>query len=968
MPDFLLKLYIERTPEKHLAYSYIPRIRDHRLATSLVLQYMEYWELDTCINLLKMCVSHLERGDESYETIAKSTRVTLLHMLLYDQILRSAIGHTFESWTELHDFSKLSPNKLIEDLLIGNEFSLAHKAALLFSSRDLEEDEEDIDNSNGVIDLVLHVQQQQILHLLKQMDNVSNFTNIGSSQRDEDSSDNISTIRTEILEILASLKENAVPVCEFLLDHPDLSYHRKLFVCHFATSVLRNDLPRHQLNDYTLRQKGMRVLCLLSSNYQRQFEHLICHPRLIIENLLMYQEVKLMETIFKDAPEMRDDDLLVQYGKKALALNASTQQQTQDTYETSNNASLPVDQTLVLTGDTQKDDQLRSTHRYPQAPSMLLAKSILDLCKEPRRAGQCMLNLCDDLSRTKAIPKHAAMVLIDQVNHYAKFCFLRDPEGHMHLPLCDHVFARSDLLKQIVNIAPDIEVSLSDLGVQSKARQIRDQLVQADHMELALKLSTQCQIETDPVWIEWGMSLLRIGCYPEARDKFRYCGGAPMQSTQKQLLLNRILVILEGTLPLRQIVQSLQGHKITDTASWDVSSSTETNLQYQTQRSGERIDHIRSSISLTMDHMDARRMKEAKYYIRLYGNDQTYVTFMARHGRIESAIQLIIERRLPPSFFVETVVTFCHNHGLLNQMQRVIKKIDPQLEKSLNYLMATCRYLSDLHAYTHLYHFQMFMRDELRAGLTCIRLFLKSCQGDTLESKINHLESAKRHFTAGMVQSQRGEIKGKPVLQPEEISKYLKTVSLQIEVSRTLHTSASREEQELSLFDTFKKKCDIIEALLNLSATTGSNANFDLAYKIMNEYHLPAIKLYMRTLSRLARKKQTTQINELLKNVKNTMVSDFDWDSMINVVIGILVNEVKDVKLGDRYIQHLRDDSKKVRACLLCQKYKAAYLIAVKSRNIEDIRFIAQYCSKVDNRNARTVLEHCTKFLATNKL
>jgi hypothetical protein len=59
-------------------------------------------------------------------------------------------------------------------------------------------------------------------------------------------------------------------------------------------------------------------MCIIPKHIQDKFEHLILFPHLIVENLLMEQEISLVSAILNSVPEMQDDNMLLQYGKKAL--------------------------------------------------------------------------------------------------------------------------------------------------------------------------------------------------------------------------------------------------------------------------------------------------------------------------------------------------------------------------------------------------------------------------------------------------------------------------------------------------------------------------------------------------------------------------------------------------------------------------------------------------------------------------
>ena len=97
------------------------------------------------------------------------------------------------------------------------------------------------------------------------------------------------------------------------------------------------------------------------------------------------------------------------------------------------------------------------------------------------------------------------------------------------------------------------------------------------------------------------------------------------------------------------------------------------------------------------------------------------------------------------------------------------------------------------------------MKDEARAGLTCIKLFLNS---NDIEVRLGFLESAKKHFMSTMIYyqnfgSDQESKHSKPVLDEGDIAKHLKTVSLQIEVTKAF----GFQNKSHSLFDSWKKKC-----------------------------------------------------------------------------------------------------------------------------------------------------------------
>lgn len=114
------------------------------------------------------------------------------------------------------------------------------------------------------------------------------------------------------------------------------------------------------------------------------------------------------------------------------------------------------------------------------------------------------------------------------------------------------------IYKDVKNQNPQYlhEITIGDLSSQNKARQLRDQLLSEDQMELALNVATRCQIESEPVWTQWGLALLSMGKYTAAREKFKYCNS--LSGQQKTNLLTQILHVLEGGPTTSQIAKKMK--------------------------------------------------------------------------------------------------------------------------------------------------------------------------------------------------------------------------------------------------------------------------------------------------------------------------------------------------------------------------------------------------------------------------
>lgn len=60
--------------------------------------------------------------------------------------------------------------------------------------------------------------------------------------------------------------------------------------------------------------------------------------------------------------------------------------------------------------------------------------------------------------------------------------------------------------------------------------------------------------------------------------------------------------------------------------------------------------------------------------------------------------------------------------------------------------------------------------------------------------------------------------------------------------------------------------------------------NFDLGFKIVQEFHLPMARIYNNALLKLAQSKQTKYVNELLKSIK-PFLNDDEWDPILSAIV-----------------------------------------------------------------------------------
>eukprot|EP01087_Luapelamoeba_hula_P024804 TRINITY_DN9571_c0_g1_i1.p1 TRINITY_DN9571_c0_g1~~TRINITY_DN9571_c0_g1_i1.p1 ORF type:complete len:900 (+),score=149.53 TRINITY_DN9571_c0_g1_i1:278-2701(+) len=780
-------------------------------------------------------------------------------------------------------------------------------------------------------------------------------------------------------EVLSSLPKNEVFALVNLLLNKLRPYSVRLFLVQYLLINHLDDLPASTIAILSTKELGLKMIQQLGSEYQLTYQPLVDHPALMVESLIMNEHIHQIALLFRDLPTLRDDRVLTHYAKKALMFPERRKMSTGAPPIPTSGVTRDSFGNMVwlLTGDADNDNAKRQAHRYVSAPSINLAKSLLDLLSDPRAAGDTCLAICDTLS-TSLDPSGSdtnlhSINLIQQLLLYAKLQFLRSSHESGGVSLCDTILSHVELLQSLIISKCDLGgVSLSHFSDPQKARLLRDKLIAEDRMKLAIDVSTKCGIESEPAWAAWGMALLEMGRYNDAKEKLKYClvmpheqsrgSAGPGAVSDNATLLQRIVKVLEsGTALESRDLRALHAQLLTSPPSTKSSKFME--LFGNTTPKKEPL--LRNDEEANLDSV---RFMQCVYYLRRYGTPRMLISFWTRHGLLSDAVSYILTNELPSSVFIEEVVMHCISHGKINQLKQAIRTTDPGLTGAMDHLLALCKYLNGLGAYTVLLDIQLFMGDFVRAGLTCIKLFHETSD---VSGKVRHLEEAKAHFQEALAHfhNPRGGEKGAPAMKAGEsgftqndISRYINDANLQIEATKYLQALMSKRGAPpgvasclgLSLFAAQKQKAELAEQLCALF-------NFELAFRIMQEYRLPPTPIYVNAMTRIAQQRQTAKVLDLLKAIKG-MINDSEWDEVVMAAIRVFGEQHKDFKTAESLVAKLVSVQNKVTGYILSNKLKSAYLLAVKAADIALVEQILQEAKRVNDKG---VYDLCAKYLAS---
>merc|ERR1711871_505155 len=334
---------------------------------------------------------------------------------------------------------------------------------------------------------------------------------------------------------------------------------------------------------------------------------------------------------------------------------------------------------------------------------------------------------------------------------------------------CDKYMSCFTLLRTLHMLdIDDVKVKLTDLSDPSKMRAVRDVLLnpRIDRIHLALQVCRTCSIEEDPVYSAWGLALVRVGLYEDARKKFAQSlgkssgenrkddGGFGNQNDAKttssetvKQVVRQIVNMIKANSKGMGIAELRRRHKV---LSIEVMArkvwNANLNIRYDNMPKSQKNDATLLPLEL---------QQECLYYLETYsmpnGDSQELVAFYVSQDMIKEACKVVVSQHLSTKVFVDIVVTACIENDRAIELQNVLGSIDSSLNLVRHYLIGMCNWLSLHQKHLILKDVQVFMKDHIGAAFTCERLFHKATGFD---EQMGNLRQVKEHFAAALSQGE----------------------------------------------------------------------------------------------------------------------------------------------------------------------------------------------------------------------
>ncbi|KAL1300935.1 hypothetical protein HN51_045559 [Arachis hypogaea] len=761
--DQLLQLLIERSEEIHSnsaqhhgyggsnlwsnSWQYCLRLKDKPLAARLALRYVHTWELDAALDVLTMCCCHLPQNDPVRQEILQMKQA----LQRYSHILNADDHYT--SWQEVEADCKEDPEGLALRLAgkgaVSAALEVAESAGL---SNDLRRELQgrqlvklltaDPLNGGGPAEASRFLSSLRdtddalpvamgAMQLLPNLRSKQLLVHFFLKRREGNLSDvEISRLNSWALglRVLAVLPVPWQQRCSSLHEHPHLILEVLLMRKQLQSAALiLKEFPSLRDNNVITTYSAKAIAVSISSPPR---EHRIsvlgsrpkqkarpgAPPKMSFTSSLsnLQKEARRAfswapkNTVDKSAPKdvyrKRKSSGLSPSDRVAWEAMTGIQEDRISSFSTEGQERLPsvsIADEWMLTGDLVKDESIRSSHRYENAPDITLFKALLALCSDESVSAKIALDLCinqmKNVLNSHQLPENASMETIGRAYHatetfvqgllYAKSLlrkltggidFSSNPERNRDtdetssdagsssvgsqatdelseiLSQADVWLGRAELLQSL--LGSGIAASLDDIADAESSAHLRDRLVVEERYSMAVYTCRKCKIDVFPVWNAWGHALIRMEHYGQARVKFKQA--LQLHKGDPGPVILEIINTIEGGPPVDvSAVRSMYEHlaKSAPTILDDsLSADSYLNILYMPSTFPRSERSRRSQISTNNNNnsvysrdfedgprsnLDNVRYTECVNYLQDYARPNL-LGFMFRHGHYHDACSL----------------------------------------------------------------------------------------------------------------------------------------------------------------------------------------------------------------------------------------------------------------------------------------------------------------------------------------
>ncbi|XP_011502694.1 PREDICTED: zinc finger FYVE domain-containing protein 26 [Ceratosolen solmsi marchali] len=703
-----------------------------------------------------------------------------------------------------------------------------------------------------------------------------------------------------------------------------------------------------------------------------------------------------------------------------------------------------------LTTDESHNQTVREEFSFEYAPNISLCLAILNLHSDHKAYASFLLDRCDEMKRLlqpvtggRVNPEIDHALIIKMIRSLLVAVKVKCAKLGLNAGLahCDRFLSQVDLIATLVQSDCLALIPSDDSLDEHALRKLRDLLTEKEQWTLALDVSTKSGLDTQGVWAAWGKACLKVGYLDRARTKFSHClekvlyenfddwvllsypdtdcvgkSHEDLLEIQKQ----RKLEIIKNDSPNRKR-QPVRNRPIKDPPLLlEILQILENQSQLNSDQSlstPQLKSNVAQEILITLNSLKTISQgqcsfvrnwnshsiyyEENLYYLLTYGSFNSILEFFVKHEEFNKCLTFILENNIEPELFFNSVYLRCLNMGNIAKLFAALKADDASLLTWKKYLVYTCHSLDKKQLLNTLYHLQLFMKDFIRAAMTCIRFYKNDARNYIdLSFKSHFLIDAQKHLETELNVENLSKKRRKSAcsslsnshngltmeMEPSEIDKHMNTISRQLEIVKFLgnaeregrftgpylkhlldmDTEMINSEELPTLFGNHQQKTRL--AVLAILCGRDAEEGFGIAFRIMQDYNLRPQKLYSLAGHVLAIEKKIGSIEQLIKCCRSSGAPDSQAisDQVLAHCVKLLLHNHQTVCNSDfkdhidSLIRLIHDVELKISSYIESKQLKAAYLLAVKYQRTQDIKKILKEADRLGQNAIRSI---CTKWL-----
>jgi len=426
---------------------------------------------------------------------------------------------------------------------------------------------------------------------------------------------------------------------------------------------------------------------------------------------------------------------------------------------------------------------------------------------------------------------------------------------------CDRFLSQVDLIATLVQSDCVTLIPMDDLD-EHTLRKLRDLLTEKERWTLALDVSTKAGLDTQGVWAAWGKACLKVGHLEQAKEKFQHCLDkithedlddwvmlfypkeliespkkeltVKMQSTQKENEISdeEKQACKTGHLrrneyfkcrPLKDPPLLTEILQILDTLSIHRSRTQHPSPQSKSDTAQEILQTLNSLKAVSQNQFNVKYVipanqtvyyQESLYYLLAYGSYTSILQFFLRHKEFDKCLVYILDNNIERDLFLNGVYLYCLKNGHVEKLHNAMRTKDPTLITWRKYLISVCHFMERKQYWHILYQIQLFMRDYVRASITCIRFYTNEANTySDLHNRAHLLQDAQKHLelelqTESLTKRRKNinfDHSGQNTLmmEPSEIDRHINTICRQTEIVKFLTNCEKEERSSTEFFNLF---------------------------------------------------------------------------------------------------------------------------------------------------------------------